>query len=151
MNEVEKFLTHHNACEEGLEWAVENCKNMQEVWDTAKPEWLVWLATREGVMSPQQQRKFACWSVRQIWQMLTDERSRNAVEVAEKYADGLATDGELAAAWDAARVAARDAAWSAARSASRSAARDAARDVPWASQAKWLRDNVTPNFTLEEK
>ena len=50
-----------------------------------------------------------------------DNRPRHAIEVARLYADGKATEEELAAAraaaWDAARAAARDAAWAAARDA----------------------------------
>ena len=60
-------------------------------------------------------RKFACRCVREtplgdgrtVWDLLTDERSRNAVVVAEAFLLGKATNEELAAAWSAAW----DAAW----------------------------------------
>ena len=71
-------------------------------------------------------REFACWCVRQIWHLLDDERSKNAVVVAEKYARGEATDEELDAACDAAWVAAWNASWTAPVAAVVDAARVAA-------------------------
>ena len=83
---------------------------MVDVWDAmieqGKHEWLIWTATRPGVFSDSTLRKLACRFVREtpladgrkVWDLLTDERSRKAVEVAEAYADGKATDGELQAA-----------------------------------------------------
>lgn len=43
-------------------------------------------------------RLFAVWCARQVQHLITDEWSINALDVAEKHANGLATDAELAAA-----------------------------------------------------
>ena len=63
-------------------------------------------------------RLFAVWCARQVQHLMQDSRSINALEVAEKFAMGNASNDELVAARDAARDAAldaaRDAAWAAA-------------------------------------
>ena len=107
----------------------------------------IWAATRKGMLDDRTLRLFACKCVREVWHLLTDERSRKAVEVAELYAVGEATDEELDAARDAAmaaaraeaRDAARDAAMAATWAAARDAARDAAMDAAWdaAMAAAW--------------
>jgi hypothetical protein len=91
-------------------------------------------------------RLFAVWCARQVEHLMTDERSKRACDVAERYALGQATDEELAAARDAARAAAwavasdaasaaMAAAWAAASDAA-SAAMAAAWAAAWDAQTK---------------
>jgi len=67
-----------------------------------------------------------------------DKRPRQAIETARRFANGEATQEELAAAWDAARAAAGAAAWNAARAAAWNAARAAA----WAAARNAARAAV---------
>ena len=114
-------------------------------------------------------RLFGVWCARQVQHLMTDPRSIAALDVAERFANGEATQYELnaasdaasaasaasaaardaawAAAWDAARDAAwdaaraaRDAARAAASDAARAAAWDAARDAAWDAQEERLRE-----------
>jgi hypothetical protein len=111
---TKEFLKQHSACTRGAKWALAIGDDMADVWDALieqeKLGWLLWTATRPGVFPESVLRKLACRFVREtpladgrkVWDLLTEERSRNAVEVAEAYADGKATDGELQAARSAA-------------------------------------------------
>ena len=88
-------------------------------------------------------RLYAIDCARSVQHLMTDKRSLDALDVAESFANGLATQADLDAAWDAAGAAARVAAWDAARDAARvaagaaarvaagAAARDAAWDAAW--------------------
>ena len=58
-------------------------------------------------------RLYAVWCARQVQHLMTDKRSIDALDVAERYARGLATEAELAAAWAAAWAAEGAAAWAA--------------------------------------
>jgi hypothetical protein len=135
------FLRKHDACISGSRWALSISASMADVWDAMieqnRYEWLLWTATRHGVFTESILRKLACRFVREtpladggtVWSLLTDERSRKAIEVAEAYVDGNATEAELAAAYSAAcdaysaaDAAARDAAYTAACAAAHDAA-----------------------------
>ena len=133
---TKEFLKKHDACPAGARWALSISEGMADVWEAmieqGKHDWLIWTATRPNVFTDSVLRKLACRFVREtplsdgrkVWDLLTDERSRRAVEVAERYADGKATAQEL----DAARAAARAVAGAAA-----CAAYDAARAAAYAA------------------
>jgi hypothetical protein len=110
---IEEFCKRHHACAEGMKWAVNNCSDMKQVWNTAKPEWLIWIATQDGVLTGKELRLFVVWSTRKVQHLMSDHRSIDSLDVAERYANGAATESELASAsaeaWDAVSVAVRDA------------------------------------------
>ena len=90
-------------------------------------------------------RLFAVWCARQVQHLMTDPRSIAALDVAERFANGEATEGELAAAEAAAEAAAYAAAGAAGTAAETAAwaaagvAGIAAGAVVWdaASTAAW--------------
>ena len=110
--------------------------------DTVKnKEDVIWLLCRKEFMSDKDQRLFAVWCARESFklQKSVDQRSIDACDVAERFANGLASVEELAAARTAARLAAESAAWSAesaawsAESAARSAAWSAVGSAAWSA------------------
>ena len=91
----------------------------------------LWVILHTEFVSDKLMRLFAVWCARQVQHLMTDARSITALDVAEKFANGLATKDELFAAWYAARTAARDAALDAALDAASDAAWYAASDAAW--------------------
>jgi hypothetical protein len=167
MMTINEFCELHAVSPACRTWALDNCTWMNDCWEKLPADWLIWVATRDGVLTDKELRLFAVFCARQFWHLLTDERSRNAVEVAERYANGEATDDELAASWTAAETAVRDMVEVALRAAAQVAAavvastgeRAAAEVVEAVStttnadhatirdaQAVWLRENTTPCF-----
>ena len=144
-----------DACSEARKWMRSLGPNatMQDAWEKChRADWMIWAASDErskiGV-NDQRWRLASCAIVRRttirgrtLWDLLTDSRSRNAVDVSERFANGEASREELVAArvaarvavleldmeWDATGVAAWDAAWAAA----------------WAACAIVARDRITP-------
>lgn len=138
---TKSFFHKYYTYKELATWALSISDDMADVWNAlikeGKHEWLVWTATQSEVFPDAVLRKLACRFVREtpiggdrtVWDLLTDERSRKAVEIAEAYVDGKATDAELYVAFNAALDPARHAARAAARADSCAAAYAAARAV----------------------
>jgi hypothetical protein len=67
-------------------------------WGASNPEsdWIQFLS--ENGATPRKFRLFCCACCRLVWDLLTLAHTREAVEVAERFADGLATEAERNAA-----------------------------------------------------
>ena len=140
-----EFAKHepcYNPAEKYGEWQGTILDLMQHPDIPAKDK--IWAFTREGITDDKTLRLFAVGCARMVQHLMTDQRSIDALDVAERYANGNATEDELyaarAAASDAARyvawVVAWEAAWAAAIAAARAAANDAANDADSERQAQ---------------
>ena len=125
-----EFCEATNACGAGRKFALKY-QSMSEVWaNCPKVDWLSWITDKTGRPDDLTLRLFAVWCARntplpdgrKTGNLITDSRSLAALDVAERFANGQASRGELAAAWkaawEAAEAAAEEAAWAAAEAAS---------------------------------
>ena len=146
------FCAATKACDEGRDWALTQ-PTMSDVWDNCPcAEWLLWITDAISQRPDGRTlRLFAVWCARntplpdgrKTGDLLTDPRSLAALEVAERYANGWATEAELNVA--------RDAAWAAAWAAAWDVAGEAAWDVARYAQADHLRTLVPNPFRKEGK
>jgi hypothetical protein len=97
-------LTKMGACEEAVEWVGD--KTLDEAWaECERGDWMLWLAQESGVdKRTLTLAKARCAKL--VVHLMKDERSVKAVEVAERYGLGEATDKELDEARRAAAYAA---------------------------------------------
>jgi len=66
----------------------------RKLWESDRPDLMLTWLRATGKITDRKLRLFACACARSCWQSLTDKSSRAAVEVAEKYADGKATNAD---------------------------------------------------------
>ena len=71
-------------------------ETLEEVWaECPRADWMFWMMEAFGRGSRKGLRLFVCTLARRWWPFMPDVRSRRAVELAERYADGEATQGAV--------------------------------------------------------
>jgi hypothetical protein len=116
---LQKFLNTNGACLGGITRLRDvRAETLEEAWDKASDEDLIWAVTRPGVMNPEQGRLFLIMVLESVEDKLTNRRSKNILT--KLRANETITEEDMAAS---------DAAWAAAGAAA------------GAAQAKWVRKN----------
>ena len=136
---LKEFCHKYLACAEGYEYgkSLTDKKEqamMGEVWPRMdNRDYMLWVISQERVLTKRERVALSVRFIKEthladgrtVYDLLTDQRSIDAIAVCEAYVRGEASD----AAWDAARAAASAAASAAAWYAARAAASDAACDA----------------------
>jgi hypothetical protein len=143
--EIEEYITKHKVCSGGIDYALTQ-NSMREVWDNCQRlGWLIWIIERQTDKPEKELRLFAVWCARQVQHLITDRRSIDALDIAERFANGRATMQDLAAARAAAWVGNRPAgindaaAWAACHDNACETAWRAIRDIAEATQLKQFK------------
>ncbi len=91
-------------------------------------------------------RLFAVWCAGQVPRLIADQRSISALNVAEAFANGLATEKELRSVHNMAWDAPYNVAWTATHPDVFHATRETAREVEWISRNKPMRETQMREF-----
>jgi hypothetical protein len=137
------FIKKLSLCRDAVTW-MKTQKTLQEAWENCdRPDWMTWALRHINFDDDRKLRLFACQCVREtpladgrkVWDLLTDERSRKAVEAAEQFAEGKISKDELNAYASAAYAYASSSASYASAASSASYASSAASYASYASSA----------------
>jgi len=97
---IQKWLetTGRGACLEAIRWLAESgVTNPADAWDRCnRPDWMLWSLEAIDYNDGNKLRLFSCACVRDVWDLLSDERSKHAVVVSEALANGRVPNGNLA-------------------------------------------------------
>ena len=142
---LRKNLLKINACGEGMEWLAD--QTAEDAWATCqRGDWMLWVGSRCGVdLQTITLTKVKC--ARLVQHLMQDQRSLDALDVAEQFALGNATRKQLAAAASTAGHASYDAA------ADAYAAADAAADATdaYAAYAAAYAADAAADYATREK
>lgn len=53
----------YGACEDAIQWAINECADAGEIWQKSNPERLIWIATQHGILTDEQLAAFAQWGL----------------------------------------------------------------------------------------
>lgn len=105
---LEAFLKQHNVCGDGFEFAKD--LTLEQFLKTCKRgDWILWLFFRTNPNSFTELTLAKALCANTVRHLMKDERSINAIDIAIKFGQGLATQDELADAAADANEAANDA------------------------------------------
>jgi hypothetical protein len=93
-NEPKEFLDRFGVCPPGAEWLAKQ-KSYEQAWnDCYRGDWMLTIAQEAGVdLKILTKAKVECAKL--VERLMTDERSINALRIAERFAEGKATLDEL--------------------------------------------------------
>lgn len=109
---MKAWLGMHDACPQGMDWAVRNCYSLADMWEKLlsddiraaasascdlAPSWAEWVAAREGVLSPRDRTRYALHVLEfpEFQQVIDEGLDAQIIKAAITAARGWLETGEL--------------------------------------------------------